>query len=226
MKHFWFAIPLVIILALMFIFTSCGKNETVETKDEQEVKETSADASTYKIDLNASKVEWLGKKVTGQHNGTVDIKSGELNVENGELEGGKFVIDFNTIKVLDLEDPESNAKLTNHLKSEDFFSAEKHPEAIFEITSLEKADDGKGNNYKVNGNLTIKGIAKNISFPANINVTDNKVTATADFNLDRTEWDIRYGSGKFFENIGDKAINDDFNIKFDITADNMQYSGN
>lgn len=221
MKYFIYAFPLIIILAIMFIFSGCGKNETVETKNEQEVKEVSNESAVYNVDLNASKVEWLGKKVTGQHNGTIDIASGQLNVNNGELVGGKFEIDFTSIKVLDLQDPESNAKLTAHLKSDDFFSADKHPKAIFEITSLDKQDDGKGNNYKVNGNLTIKGITKNISFPAKINVNNGTVTANADFNLDRTEWDIRYGSGKFFENIGDKAINDDFNIKFDITANKM-----
>lgn len=205
-------------LVMLFIFTGCGGKDTVETQTQKEVKGASENADNYNVDLGASKVEWIGRKVTGQHNGTVEITSGDLKVDNGELAAGKFEIDFNSIKVLDLEDAESNAKLTGHLKSEDFFSAEKHPKATFEITKVEKVSDDKGNNYKVDGNLTIKGITKNISFPAKVNIAGDKLTAQADFNIDRTQWDIKYGSGKFFEGLGDKAIYDDFNIKFDITA--------
>lgn len=209
---------MIAILVMMFIFTGCGSKDTVETQTQKEVKGASENADNYKVDLAASKIEWIGKKVTGQHNGTVDISSGDLKVEKGELAAGNFEIDFNSIKVLDLEEAESNAKLTGHLKSDDFFSAEKHPKATFEITNVEKLSDAKGNNYKVDGNLTIKGITKNISFPAKVNIADGKLTAQADFNIDRTQWDIKYGSGKFFEGLGDKAIYDDFNVKFDITA--------
>lgn len=218
MKKIIFALPLLILLTVMFVLSGCGKNETVETSGEKNVKTTTEGSDAYTIDLATSKVEWIGKKVTGQHNGTVDISSGQLNASNGELEAGKIEIDFNTIKVLDLTDAESNAKLTGHLKSDDFFSAETHPKATFEITNVEKVSDDKGNNHKIDGNLTIKGITKNISFPANVNVADNTITAKADFNIDRTQWDIKYGSGKFFEGLGDKMIDDDFNIKFDITA--------
>lgn len=218
MKYLIWVIPMIITLTMLFIFTGCGKNEAVETKNQKDVKEASDDADTYSVDLSTSRIEWIGKKVTGQHNGTVDIASGELQVTDNELEAGRFEIDFTTIKDLDLENPETNAKLTNHLKSEAFFSTVKFPKAIFEITKLEKANDGKGNNYEVDGNLTIKGITKNISFPAKINIENGKLTSTADFDIDRTQWDIKFRSGKFFENLGDKLINDEFNIKFNITA--------
>ncbi len=220
MKKLIYSVPVMYLLAVMFILTGCSK-DTVETGGEKEVKSSTEGSSTYTVDLANSKVEWIGKKVTGQHNGTVDISSGQLSAKNGDLDAGKFEIDFNTIKVLDLEDAESNAKLTGHLKSDDFFSVEKFPKGTFEITNVEKVSDDKGNNYKVNGNLTIKGITKNISFPANVNVTPDKVTATADFNIDRTEWEVKYGSGKFFEGLGDNMIDDDFNIKFNITANKM-----
>lgn len=220
MKKLVNSVPSMVLLAVMLTLAGCSK-DTVETGGEKEVKSSTQGSVTYTVDLANSKVEWIGKKVTGQHNGTVDISSGQLSVENGDLDAGKFEIDFNTIKVLDIEDAESNAKLTGHLKSDDFFSVEKFPKGSFEITSVEKVSDDKGNNYKVNGNLTIKGITKNISFPANVNVAPDKVTATADFNIDRTEWEVKYGSGKFFEGLGDNMIDDDFNIKFNITANKM-----
>ncbi|MFM2285794.1 MAG: hypothetical protein RLZZ543_1291 [Bacteroidota bacterium] len=114
---------------------------------------------------------------------------------------------------------EFNAKLLGHLKSDDFFSVEKNPEAQFEIVKVEAASDAaSGNNSTVTGNLTIKGIAKSITFPANITIEPAQLTAKAEFNIDRTEWDIKYGSGKFFQDLGDKMINDEFTVKFNLTA--------
>ena len=125
---------------------------------------------------------------------------------------------MNSIIVLDIEDPENNGKLIGHLKSDDFFSSEKFPTGEFKITEVSEVTDGSGNTHNIKGNLTIKGIEKNISFPANINIGDSKLTAAADFDIDRTEYDIKYGSGKFFDDLGDKMINDNFNINFELTA--------
>jgi polyisoprenoid-binding protein YceI len=221
MKKYFLAVPLLMLFGVMFIFAGCGNKDSVKTGGEKEVKTSTEGASVYNIDPAASKVEWIGKKVTGQHNGTVNVASGELNVSNNELEAGKINLDMNSITVLDLTDAESNGKLTGHLKSDDFFSVEKNPTATFEITNVEKVSDDKGNNYKIDGNLTIKGITKNISFPANVSINDQTITAKADFDIDRTQWDIKYGSGKFFEGLGDKMIDDNFNIKFNITANKM-----
>jgi polyisoprenoid-binding protein YceI len=169
-----------------------------------------ASAQTLKVDTAASKLEWVGKKVTGQHNGTVNIKSGTVNVEKGKLSGGEFLIDMASIKVLDLEG-ESNGKLTGHLKSDDFFSTDKFPEASFEITNVK---DGI-----VTGDLTIKGFTNSLTFPADVKIIKGVLTATAKgIKVDRTLYEIRYGSGRFFDNLGDKVINDEFIMDLTLTA--------
>jgi len=208
-------------IAAAFLFTSCSSGDSSKVEEKGEAATAVAEAKSFTIDNSSSNVKWLAKKVTGEHNGSVAIKSGEFQVENGSISAGKFTLDMNTITVLDIPaDDESNAKLTGHLKSEDFFSVEASPEANFEIVSVEQiegAAEGQPN-YNVKGNLTIKGITKAITFPATINMSDNSVKANAEFEIDRTEWDIRYGSGKFFQDLGDKTIYDNFTIMFDIEA--------
>ncbi|HMQ68202.1 MAG TPA: YceI family protein [Ignavibacteria bacterium] len=212
----------VLFIALAFAVSTlygCSETKELSTKeDNQEIIAASNKGKKSELIPEQSKLEWEGKKVTGKHNGTINIISGDLTEDNGKLTGGNFVVDFNSIKVLDLQDEGMNAKLTGHLKSEDFFSAEKFPSGKFVITSAAPLKDGSDNNYTINGDLTIKGITNNISFPAKVNIGDNGITASADFNIDRTLWDIRYGSGKFFEGLGDKMINDEFNIKFKIAS--------
>jgi len=139
-----------------------------------EVAEAPAGATTYTVDLAASKLEWKGSKLAYSHNGTIDLQSGSLSIDSeGNLVGGSFVIDMSTIKDLDLEDPEKIAKLEGHLKSEDFFQAETYPTATFTLTNY---DAGTG---MVSGNLEMKGKTHQITFPATVNVTDNGVEASA-----------------------------------------------
>jgi len=216
MKTMFFASAIV---AAVF-FSSCGGNSS-HVEEGAEVAEAGAGAVTYTIDNGTSNVEWLAKKVTGQHNGTVAIKSGELKSEGGKLVAGKFELDMNTITVLDMPaEDEYNVKLTGHLKSPDFFNVEASPVATFEIASAEPIEGAAAGaaNYTVKGNLTIKGITKAITFPATVAVSAGEATANAEFEIDRTEWDIKYGSGKFFQDLGDKMINDNFAIKFAISA--------
>lgn len=170
-----------------------------------------------KLNTESSKLEWVGEKVTGKHWGTVAIKSGNLILNDGKLSGGKIEINMQSISVDDLSG-NGKTKLEGHLKSEDFFSSEKFPVSTFEITEIREEKGKNGNTHIVSGNLNIKGIVKEISFPARINVSEDKVTAFASFSLDRTLWNIRYGSGSFFDNLGDKTIYDEFQIKFNITA--------
>jgi polyisoprenoid-binding protein YceI len=200
-------------------FASCG-GSSVKTEDGQAAAEAGAGAVAYKLDAASSSVEWTAKKVTGQHNGTVAIKSGELNAEAGKLTAGKFAMDMTSIKVLDITDAETNGKLSGHLNSDDFFATAKNPESTFEIVSVEPIAGAAAGapNYTVKGNLTIKGIAKAITFPATITMDEKELKANAQFDIDRTEWDIKYGSGKFFQDLGDKMINDAFNVKFNIVA--------
>ena len=168
---------------------------------------------TYKVDVNKSTLAWNAKKVTGQHNGAVKITSGTLTSKGSDLTGGKFVIDMTSITCNDLQG-EWNGKLVGHLKSDDFFSVEKNPTSTLEITKITPS----GDRVNVDGNLTIKGITKPISFPASISQKESVLVAVATIKVDRTKYDIRYGSKSFFEGIGDKAIDDEFEIQVNLVA--------
>lgn len=175
-------------------------------------------ADNLKVDAKASTFKWHAKKVTGEHFGTVNVSGGSIAIEKGKVVGGSVEVDLTTINATDLQG-EYKGKLEGHLKSEDFFSVEKNPKSTLTIKKVEAITGGKtAENFKVTADLTIKGITKEISFPALIVVKGNTVTASADFMIDRTLWDIRYGSKSFFEGIGDKAIDNDFNVKVRIVA--------
>ncbi len=206
-----------LILSLIAIIGFVGMSFTNPTEGE---------AVAYKVDTKASVLNWKAYKVTGQHNGTVNIKSGELMYDNGNLTGGNFVIDMTSITVLDLKG-NNKQKLEGHLKSPDFFSVEEHPTAKFEIKLAINQGPAKGKDgalmddktrYKVEGDLTIKGITKPIKFNAIVSNDTAKKMATADVELDRSEFDVRYGSGSFFENLGDKTIYDNFDISIELVA--------
>lgn len=169
----------------------------------------------YKADTSASTLNWHAKKVTGEHFGTVPVSTGELLVDNGVVKSGSFEIDVAALTVTDLTDKGMNDKLTGHLKSDDFFSVEKFPKANFVISSVTKKS---GNDYTVKGKLTIKGKTDDVEFPATIVTAGKQLTATAKIVVDRTKYDIRYGSKKFFDNIGDKAIYDDFELDLKLVA--------
>lgn len=173
----------------------------------------------YKVNSKSSKLEWLAKKVTGQHNGSIDIKSGGLTFSGSKLTGGNFVIDMKTITVLDLEAGSNmNNKLTGHLNSPDFFNTAEFDEASFKITSVKKAkgDDG---NYSITGDLTIKGKTSPITFPAQVSKDGDKVTATAKMTFDRSKFDIKFRSASFFENLGDKMIYDDVEMTVSLVTE-------
>ncbi|GAA5020840.1 lipid-binding protein [Marivirga lumbricoides] len=169
-----------------------------------------------KVDVKSSQIAWVGEKVTGQHNGTVNIKSGALDVENGTIKGGEFTIDMTSIDVLDLEG-DSKGKLMGHLKSDDFFSVEKYPTALFKINSVSESKQADATHF-ISGELTIKGITNKITFPATVTVNGDKVNAKATFALDRTKWNVRYGSGSFFDGLGDKMIYDDFKLSVNLSS--------
>ncbi|KAB2841394.1 YceI family protein [bacterium] len=174
-----------------------------------------AAAETYQLDVQQSQIEWVGKKLTGQHNGLVTLKGGQVTLDGQKVTGGDFKIDMKSIKVLDLTDPGANQKLTNHLNSDDFFSTAAHPESIFKITSVKDLGGGKA---EITGDLTIKGITKPVTFPAELSFQGDKIKATGTLKLDRTLWNIRYGSGKFFQGLGDKLIYDEFELKLNLYA--------
>lgn len=219
MKKNLFKLALVVLTVSAFIITGCGKSEKdVKVGEKQTAGETKG--KSLVVNTADSKVNWLGKKVTGQHNGTINLLKGEVMVDNGKVTGGKVEIDMKTIKNLDLTDAETNAKLVKHLSSADFFEADKYPTSKLEIVKVEEIKDAtKPNvNSTVTANLTMKDVTKSITFPAEIKIDNGVLTAKADFDVDRTDWNIKYGSGKFFDNLGDKMINDKFNLNLTIVA--------
>lgn len=167
------------------------------------------------VDLGASYVKWTGYKVTGKHFGKVMLKSGKLEFKNDMLVGGEFVMDMNSIKVEDLTGGTAD-KLAGHLKSEDFFGTEKYPTAKFVITKV--ISRGTPGAYKIIGNLTIKSTTKEIRFNADMKEEGGKTIAMAKITLDRAEYDIRFGSGSFFENLGDKTIYDEFDLDVNLVV--------
>ena len=170
---------------------------------------------SYKVDTAQSQIEWKGYKVTGSHEGTINIKNGQLQMENGMLTGGSFEIDMTSINCTDLSGG-GKGKLEGHLKSDDFFGVKKYPSANFVITKV--ASRGTPGDYKVTGNLSIKETTKEIRFLTKVTESGNTITATADIEIDRTDYDVRYGSGSFFDNLGDKTIYDDFNLSVKLVT--------
>lgn len=170
---------------------------------------------SLKVNVAKSELTWNGKKVTGEHTGKIKMKEGVITLEDNKLIGGNFVADLGSMTNTDLTDKDYNAKLIGHLKSDDFFSVEKHPTATFVVT---KAVPTKTNTYNVTGDLTIKGITKPITFPVTVIPTSNGVTASGTMVVDRSKYDIKYNSKSFFENLGDKMIYDDFTIDVKLVA--------
>lgn len=213
---------ITLLLSGAFILASCGgpSEKAAEISERIAPGEKPEGAVVKNIDMNRSTIAWEGSKITGKHDGTIGLSKGEIYLYDNQVIGGNIVINMTTITVLDIEDPGTNARLRGHLESDDFFSVATYPEAFFEMAQIEKREDAAQGepNYTIRGNLTIKDITHGISFPAHIHIKDEKLTASADFDIDRTRWDVRFGSGRFFENLGDNLIHDNFNLKLDIVA--------
>lgn len=211
------------IAASVLLMTACSdapKADKAEASAAQDV--ANATGATYKANPTTSTVEWVGTKPTGQHHGTVMIKNGELAVKDNQITGGKFILDLTTIKPDD-QDEEGNEKLRKHLSGEDFFDVAQHPEASFELSAINAGIDTtnkdivlKDATHTITGNLTLKGIAKSISFPAKVTITEKQVTADANFNIDRTQWGMNYKSDK---SLGDKIIHPMVNLKLHLVAE-------
>lgn len=162
-----------------------------------------------------SNVNWVGKKVTGAHDGTIAIKEGNFIFNNGKLTDGSVIIDTNSITILDITDSETNAQFAGHLASDDFFSIKKFPTASLEIT---KTTEQTPANYLVEGNLTIKGISHFIAFNLEININQNVLKAIGKIVIDRTKYDMKFRSGNFFTNLGDTLIYNEFELNVNIIA--------
>jgi polyisoprenoid-binding protein YceI len=175
----------------------------------------------YSVDREKSSVEWTGRNINTKHTGTIDISGGELIVRNGQLAGGSITLDMGTIRNQNLQDSTLNMLLVKHLMSEDFFCVERFPSAGFEVTGcqfLEQSTPGTPN-YLLTGKLTLKGISKEITVPAFVSPGEGgTIKAQSWFDIDRTEWNIIYGSGKLFEKLGMHLVNDKITLELFLTA--------
>lgn len=204
------------------LFTSCQSTPKADKAEASEAQQVTATAGTsFKADLAQSHVEFIGSKPVGKHHGSFMLKDGQFTVDNSVINGGKFVIDINTLKADD-QDSTGNAKLAGHLLSPDFFDAQKFPEATFEITGVKEGVDAtakdvvmKDATHTITGNLTLKGVTKSISFPAKVTMNDQQAIADASFNIDRTQWNLSYGNDK---SLGDKFIYPEVNLQLHLVA--------
>ena len=208
----------ILILSVFVItITNCkDKAKEAATTEAEEVTTVGAEALKYTAEAGASTIEWKGFKPTGTHNGVIGIESGVLDIVDGKIAGGTFLMDMSSITVLDIPaDDENNAKLHKHLTSPDFFDVEKYPSAAFEITGLEEVE-GK---MMLSGNLTLKDAKNNVTFPVSVSNDGDTMTLTSEtFSIDRTKWNVQYGSKSIFDNLGDKFINDDIELKIMVRA--------
>jgi polyisoprenoid-binding protein YceI len=205
-------------MAVLIACNSETSTDAATTTAEQVASST--DGTTYAVDTTSSKLEWFAAKQTGKHNGEFSIQDGNLVVNNGQLTGGTFDINIAALAVNDLQG-EDKGKLEGHLKSPDFFQVDKFPEAKFEITKVTEADSSvvptlPGATHLISGNLTLKDSTKNVTFPAKVSLDDSKVSAQADFVIDRTNWGLSY---KGPNNPQDWFIKKEVNLKLDLVAE-------
>jgi polyisoprenoid-binding protein YceI len=222
--NYFKSIAIAIIGFSLLIACSRPEGERVDAEEAKDVN-NEAVGMEYIVETQASIVHWHGSKPTGTHDGTVKLKEGKLMVENGKITGGEFVIDLNTIVNDDLEDPEMNQKLVGHLKSEDFFYVEKYPVAVFTITEVKEApapakeEGGMATTHSITGNLKMKEQVKSITFPAKVTISDNSIDAeTIQFVINRTDWNVNYGSKSIFDDLKDNFIHDDMGLKIKLVA--------
>lgn len=159
------------------------------------------------MEVTKGTINWVGKKVTGKHTGTIELKEGNFKMDGDQIVGGRFVIDMTSITVTDLSG-DSKGKLEGHLNSDDFFGTSNFPTATLVVTKAKK----NGNTYKIDGNITIKGVTEPISFDLLMNGKE----ASTQLTIDRTKFGVRYGSGSFFDNLGDSTIYDNFDLDINL----------
>lgn len=222
---------------------ACGpKGNTVETSDAQEAA-SSENAMALVVNAENSMVTWIGSKPAGKHNGTINITDGEVSVSDNDIVAGNFTFDITSLTSLDLEEGSENyQKLTGHLMSADFFDAETHPTASFEVTGVKpfSADELMADEVQfetdnkpatlsevmvdnpthfISGNLTMRGTTKNITFPASVSLENGMLKAMANFNIDRTDWGLMYGDeASVADKAKDQFIYNTVNVGFELEA--------
>ena len=179
------------------------------------------DAPTrYPVNAKASTITWEGTKVTGAHNGDIQVSNGLITVTDGLISAATVIIDMTTINTLDL-DGGAKESLDGHLSSDDFFGVESFPTAQFELLTLNPVRGGEnGANFAASGKVTIKGRTDEVSFPVKVDMTDGGATISGNMVLDRSKFDVQFRSKSFFDvkDLGDKLIYDEFTIGFTLVA--------
>lgn len=213
-------ISILFVSALALVATSCGGNKgqnQTEGGDAQAVAQ--GDGIQLTVDTAQSVIEWKGFKVGGTHHGTLKLKSGEVTVKDSTLQAGSFIVDMNTLVDLDQTVAATNKMLVDHLKSADFFDVASFPEAKFEVTSSEAVSGNDSINYKISGNLTMKGVDKNVTFGAKVEKNGEVYTAeTVPFTINRTQWGVNFGSKSVFADLKEKIVDDNIELKIKIVA--------
>lgn len=206
-----FAVALLVVAVV-----GCKKAKEANTSEAEAATVAKSTSEKFVANVTESTIEWKGFKPTGTHTGTISIENGVFTVNDGTIHSGTFLIDMKSIVNTDMPaDNKGNAKIVGHLKSADFFDVEKFPSAAFEITGIEDKD-GKS---MLSGNLSIKGVKNNITFPVMVTNTDDELKLESEsFTIDRSKWNVKYGSKSFFDDLGDKFINDDIELKIKVKA--------
>ncbi|MFM2395137.1 MAG: hypothetical protein RLZZ546_3120 [Bacteroidota bacterium] len=220
-RNFLFLFAMSVMVAFTF---SCKNEKKVEETATTATTEntTAAISGTYSADSTMSKVMWVGSKPGGKHNGTINVKSGSIAVTDGNITGGSIILDMNSINVLDLTGGEK-AGLEGHLKGakkgeeDHFFNVAKFPTAKFDVTKVTGLTGDSTATHLVYGNLTVKDVTKEVNFKANVSVDANGVSvSTQPFDINRTDFGVKYGSKTFFSNLKDKFIEDMISVQISL----------
>ncbi|MEQ9307771.1 MAG: YceI family protein [Marinoscillum sp.] len=226
----------------LIILLGCDtqKGTSVEASEAQQV-DPLAGAEKIQIDTALSIITWIGSRPSRQHNGIIGLNDGFVAISGGALVGARVSIDLSSITVMDLQpDEDQHAKLKNHLMSNDFFDVDNHPIGTFEVTEVVNYDSVmlstdktefsseytparlsdfmvKNPTHFISGNLTLRGVSKNITFPAEVKINGNAVKAEAKFNIDRTDWNLNYDNeSSAIDKAKDKFIYNTVNVGFNL----------
>ncbi len=215
-------------ISLLFLFigtvSSCKKDATTKAEVNEEGQVSTNSGTSLNVNLETSQVLWEGSKPTGKHNGFVKLKSGELSIADGKVNGGNFVLDMNTITDQSVEGGmkqslEAHLKGTAEGKEDDFFNVTKYPTSTFAITKVTVLANDPNVTHLVYGNLTIRDITKEIGFKANISIDDQGVKiSTPSFAINRADFEIKFMSKSFFDDLKEKFIDDNINLQIELSA--------
>ena len=216
---------LLAVASAALLTAACGGNESTaveaEVGEAVDVAAAPGEGVTYTVVPANSVVSWQGNKLVGDsHTGTLDVTEGSLTVAGDQITGGEFVIDMNSLENTDLDEDSGKADLEGHLKSDDFFKTEQYPTATFTVVSAEPVTGQEGITHELKGNLKMLDVTKSITIPANVTMDGDKIVATTpEFEINRTDWGVQYGSGSIAGLAQDKIINDEVQLKIELEAD-------